>query len=206
MPNWCVSWVDIVGPEKSIDKVQAELEKAVTTEYQKNGFGDRWLGNLLWHIGAIDASGRPDIRCRGSIEDISRPEGGRLQLQTESAWGPHVTCIEMFALHYAQDVEVFYTAEEPGNGLYWSNDLNYQSRVCVDFWAEDTLPDDLWIFDGYEDLEKSDAIARLQEALDDTSDDLHYLVDAYNARLESLGSEAHLYVNPYVYVEIGELT
>ena len=207
MPNWCVSWIDIEAPKASIDLLWPEFEQALSGNPYGTDYGTGWLGNLLGRIGMLDERGGGcDMRYRGWVSDLERTGPTRIQLQTESAWGPHITCIKAFVDHYVDDAQVFYECEEPGNAVYWTNNPDTAGMVHIDCYDAEGLPEELAPFEEHEDRERGWVIEALGRALDDESDDLDHLIASFNERAESMGSEARLYANPYEFVEIGEET
>lgn len=119
MADNCVTYIDIVGSEKSLDRIEKEMEQALSLNPLHTDFGNEWLGNLLLHIGHDEKSVIESvIRCRGEVTELERVSPEQLSLDTLSAWGPHVTCIEAFCRHYADDVKVRY---EVANGPCWTN-------------------------------------------------------------------------------------
>lgn len=137
MPNWCSSTVNIIASKDSLDILESKINQATSSNKLNAGFGNEWLGNLLLFIGFSDddvVNGK--IRCRGSIDDVSRVSGEMLTLHTTSAWSPHIECIKVFVDHFVDDAEIYYTAEEPGCGLYWTNDDDIAGTIYMDWWYD----------------------------------------------------------------------
>ena len=131
MPNWCSTAYAIEGNAKELKKLydlmnglQERKEPSVP-----NGFGTAWLGCL------VDALGEnwENVHCRGDWYNLQF-DGNVLTFNTETAWSP---CNEVFdrvcekypTLHY------FYQSEEPGMGLYCTNDedgKHFPDRFYVD--------------------------------------------------------------------------
>ena len=133
MPNWCFSHVTLNGSKDSMDKLEKAFQEAFASSPIPTDFEDTWLGNLLLKLGYDeDAIQHGDIRCRGSVTDWSRTDDKTIELDVESAWGPHIYCIQLFVQNIDPEIEMVYTAEEPGNGLYWTNDPAVVGTVYID--------------------------------------------------------------------------
>ena len=207
MSNWCFSRVTVKAPKPSIDRIESEMEAAMSADPYHTDFGEMWLGNLLGHIGMLDASGRGcDLRYRGWVDDFQRTDEREIELSTESAWGPHISCIQAFARHYAPEAEVLYDAEETGCGLFWTNDPEMIGRVRIEAFDVEGVPEELYPFESWDYCEESSLISRLQGLLATDEADLDALVAAWNEKLQAYNPEATVYVNPFVYVEVGEET
>lgn len=137
MPNWCYSSVTIHS-EKA-DVLEKELKEALSKNPAKAEFGNSWLGNLLLHLGHKTEDVRKEnvARCRGSVDWWDRLAKDEISLQTESAWVPHLECVEMFAKHYDLDAEVIYTADEPNKDIYWTNDPAVVGDIYVNSNADE---------------------------------------------------------------------
>ena len=131
MPNWCSTAYAIEGNAKELKKLydlmnglQERKEPSVP-----NGFGTAWLGCL------VDALGEnwEKAHCRGDWNNLQF-DGNVLTFNTETAWSPcnevfDMVCEKYPTLHY------FYQSEEPGMGLYCTNDeddKHFPDRFYVD--------------------------------------------------------------------------
>ena len=131
MPNWCSTAYAIEGNAKELKKLydlmnglQERKEPSVP-----NGFGTAWLGCL------VDALGEnwEKVHCRGDWNNLQF-DGNVLTFNTETAWSPcnevfDMVCEKYPTLHY------FYQSEEPGMGLYCTNDedgKHFPDRFYVD--------------------------------------------------------------------------
>ena len=136
MPNWCSQDVVAVGDAqevKSLYELMKELEELPQSRVD-NGFGKRWMGNLVDAIGAD----WHDVGCRGSWSDLQHLEG-RLDFFVDSAWAPLTEVFDLIEEKF-QSVKVYYYAEEPGCGIFCSNDDSgkyFPSRFVVDINLED---------------------------------------------------------------------
>lgn len=135
MANNCYTTILLRNTPVKITALDEALKGAKNTE--KKPFGGIWLGSLLIYMGYPDKDvGEGRIcRCRGRIMDYTVHEG-EINLYTETAWVPMLQTIKCFADRYAPNTEIYYRAEEPGCGLYWTNDLRYVGTYYVDGYFE----------------------------------------------------------------------
>lgn len=124
MPNWCLSYYTIKGDKEEIEELNNllnALENASEPKV-KSDFGNTWLGCL------VDAIGKDwkSVSCRGLYQchEIDYEEN-IITLQTETAWTP---CNEVFdaLCEKYPSLSYWYQSEEPGCGLFWTNDINQE--------------------------------------------------------------------------------
>ena len=139
MPNWCHSNVSIEAPKEEMDVLFHALYQARVNARIETDFGDEWLGHLLDFIGEYDENtGEASCKCRGWISNVDKQSDTILDLEIESAWAPHLGPIKRFCDLFAPNSEILYFAEEPGNGLYWTNDVSPTSdRYVVESYTND---------------------------------------------------------------------
>ena len=152
MPNWCYSNITIVHPsEQKIKEFFAKIDSWSKTTYSSNGFdcpeaGIRWLGNVVGNSGLAEwkkiSDNRsdfvPNIRCRGSITDLSY-DGNHIDINTETAWVPMLDMWQRLVDKYLPGADIWYTAEEGGCGLYYTNDPDVIGKYYIDLWE---VPDE----------------------------------------------------------------
>ena len=131
MPNWCSTAYAIEGNAKELKKLydlmnglQERKEPSVP-----NGFGTAWLGCL------VDAFGGnwKEVFCRGNWYNLQF-DGNVLTFNTETAWSPCNDVFDMVCEKYSA-LRYFYQSEEPGMGLYCTNDEDvkyFPDRFYVD--------------------------------------------------------------------------
>ena len=132
MPNWCYTSYVIDGKRK---EVQSLFSKMNNLERRKkslvdNGFGKTWLGNLVTKLGADWQK----VYCRGSWSDLDW-NGSILRFNTETAWGPMTEVFKFIKTIYPS-LEIYYMAEEDGNGVYCSNDVEgryFRDRYRIEY-------------------------------------------------------------------------
>lgn len=122
MPNWCFSSYVATNDEKAVCDL---YEKMKSLEERKeslveNGFGKRWLGNLVSLLGGDWKT----VYCRGEWSDLEKDDdNGALRFNTISAWGDPDQTIA-FLKKYYPNLEFYFIAEESGMGYYATNDAD----------------------------------------------------------------------------------
>ena len=117
MPNWEPASYEIIDTKQNIEKLGAEIEKAMALT-AKSDF-DNWLGLLMLHIGwsyeEVCKSDNGCPNCRGWIVDrwVSQyfPDDNKMEyhLETETAWSPMDKCIVLFVRHFCPDAVIYQT-------------------------------------------------------------------------------------------------
>lgn len=140
MPNWCFTNIaintDSEETAKAIyDKLENEWLKAPEGE-PVSGFGNDWLGCLAVNSGVIDSYDDIDeslIACRGEVEDVTL-DGESVYMITSTAWGPMIEPIyRAIEKNFGLDgIDIVYSAEEPGCGLYITNDESVTDTYYVE--------------------------------------------------------------------------
>lgn len=201
MPNWCIAEVTITSEKAEL--IHKEIMHATDGRYESvsnSDFGGNWLGNLLLHIGYDkDDVVYGDIRCRGWIDDFELGKN-EVRIRTQSAWGPHVLCIEKFAKNYDKNAEVIYTAEEFGCALYWTNDSSYANTMCYVDTNAGCFHDEYYQFES--DIYEISQIEEILKEMFPNSNTLQDSIDEYNDILST--KDCFFSVNKYEFVEIGD--
>ena len=118
MPNWCITDYKCVGDPKEVralHKVLKYIDRRKTT-IVRNGFGKWWLGNLVTKLGGK----WEDYRCRGEIIDYSL-DGEILVITQWTAWFEQEGVRKIIEEKFPS-IKVYYREEEPGCGVYDTND------------------------------------------------------------------------------------
>ena len=118
MPNWCLTEYKCVGNPKEVralHKVLKYIDRRKTT-IVRNGFGKWWLGNLVTKLGGK----WEDYRCRGEIIDYSL-DGDILIISQSTAWSEQEGVRRIIQEKFPS-IKVYYSEEEPGCGVYYTND------------------------------------------------------------------------------------
>ena len=144
MPNWCYSNITIYHNDE--EKLKAFFDKI--EEWRKNPFKTNdfdkysmgWLGNIVGNAGLAEwkkvgerEDFVPNISCRGSIQTLEL-DNHRILITTETAWCPMMQMWQKLCDKYLPDAEIFYTAEEPGCGLFETNDPDVIGMYYIDIW------------------------------------------------------------------------
>ena len=115
MPNWAYTSYRIVGKTEEVNDLYSKIQQLQNMEepLEPNGFGNLWLGCLLTILGG-------KVYCRGKIIDFSLDDGV-LSINTETAWS-EMQEVRQFIQQNYPSLEIFYYEEEPGWGIYQTND------------------------------------------------------------------------------------
>ena len=193
MPNWCFSQVNISDSREHIATIKDELSKAFASNPVGADFGNQWLGNLLLHIGMDKETViHGDLDCRGSVSYIFEGDD-YIELEMESAWQPHLKCIQKFVETHSDTARFKYYADEPGCELFWTNDPVYAGTVYTDVWLND--PKENMFYTGLSDNTKETAYRALKEHLGEGSWDE---LCAKAANVEGDDEYVNIYVYEYV--------
>ena len=142
MPNWNTTDYTLYGNKENIKRLYTDLKKTVDIDRTKESKPFTFLGNSYW-LGDIKKSLLPDVEeelpARGEISYIEEEiedhdnDMASLKLTTETAW---VACSELMdKIAEKYDLQLFYYSEEPGCGIFETNDtegLFYSFRYMVD--------------------------------------------------------------------------
>ena len=126
MPNWCSSSYVLVGSADEVKKLYGIMKKLERRKkaFVENGFGITWLGCL------VDALGEDwkKVSCRGEWNAVCK-RGNTLRFTTETAWGPCNETLDLVCEKFPS-LRYYYQTEEPGMGIYETNDS--ESRYFPD--------------------------------------------------------------------------
>ena len=122
MPNWCFTTITAYGPDtkRMHDDIESWAHDAM-----KNDFGGWWLGNMVINSGLISPklmSSDDCPRCRGSITYMDMEDEETLRINQEDAWVPNLKMWKMIIEYKKDDVDLVYTAKEPGKEISSTND------------------------------------------------------------------------------------
>lgn len=118
MPNWAYTSYRIVGKKEEVQDLYSKIQQLQNMEepLETYGFGNLWLGCLLTILGGDWEK----VYCRGKIIDFSLDDGV-LSINTETAWS-EMQEVRQFIQQNYPSLEIFYYEEEPGWGIYQTND------------------------------------------------------------------------------------
>ncbi|MCG0155292.1 DUF1281 family ferredoxin-like fold protein [Phocaeicola vulgatus] len=142
MPNWNTTDYTLFGYKKNIKRLYTDLKKTVDIDRTKESKPFTFLGNSYW-LGYIKKSLFPEVEeelpARGELSYIEEEiedhdnDMASLKLTTETAW---VACSELMdKIAEKYDLQIFYYSEEPGCGIFETNDTEgqfYSFRYMVD--------------------------------------------------------------------------
>lgn len=156
MPNWCSNIIVIEeGNKPEIEKLGALIQKWTSQSYVKNGFGDNWLGNIVYGAGfkRSDEDKESGFKCRGSITDMDlNEEDGILCITTETAWGPMNEMWHAIIEKFAPNSFFQCCSEEPGNEYFCIEEDKgctryFQDDYFVEVWSENNKNFEPWILE-----------------------------------------------------------
>jgi len=210
MPNWCYTNITICHDDKEklkvfFDKVEEWRQKP----YKKNDFDTYslgWLGNIVGNSGLaewkVKDNGRedfvPNISCRGSLQSLELFDSN-ININTETAWGPMLEMWRLLCDRYLPGAEIYYTAEESGNGLFQTNDPDVVGKYYIDVY--DTPPDGLEDIDCEYEASLEYTVKVLQRVLNTDESDIDTLID----ELEMSDDQEWISVHEWETVEIDQV-
>lgn len=134
MPNWCSTDYYVVGSKKEVLDLNKKMERLENRKKSlvKNGFGNTWLGNLVNYLGGDWEK----VYCRGEwmCRDYNK-EKNTLTFTTETAWC-EMDEWRKFIESYYKTIKFLYVTEEPGCGIYQTNDKDgifFKSKYVLDY-------------------------------------------------------------------------
>lgn len=154
MPNWNTTDYTLYGNKDNIKRLYTDLKNTVDIDRTKESKPFTFLGNSYW-LGYIKKQLLPEVEeelpARGEISYIEEDikdygnDMASLKLTTETAW---VACSELMdKIAEKYDLQLFYYSEEPGCGIFETNDtegLFYSFRYMVDSEKEGIEYYDSW--------------------------------------------------------------
>ena len=134
MPNWCSTDYYVLGSRKEIMDLSKRMERLENRKKSliNNGFGNTWLGNLVNNLGGD----WENVYCRG--EWMCREwnkEKNTLTFTTETAWQEMKEWRKFIESCY-KTIKILYVTEEPGMGIYKTNDLDeifFKAKFVLDY-------------------------------------------------------------------------
>ncbi len=187
MPNWCYTSYTFVGDEEELKELHGLMERLESMEKPlvENGFGTNWLGNIVESLG----KSWEKVWCRGSWDNLLLSDG-TLKFTTETAWSAADEVMSLICEKYPS-LGYYYYTEEPGMGIYQTND------DCGEYYPERYYID-LCTADGDYQQEYfanlDDAIAWIGKMMEQdfkTKDEVH----AYFNKIQKDNTDAYCYFN-----------
>ena len=134
MPNWCSTEYYVVGSKKELSDLNKKMERLENRKKSlvKNSFGNTWLGNLVESLGGDWEK----VYCRGQwMCRVYNKENNTLTFTTETAWKEMDEWREFIESCY-KTIKMLYVTEEPGCGIYQTNDLEgvfFKDKYVLDY-------------------------------------------------------------------------
>lgn len=139
MPNWCANSLEIVGDKDEIKKFASLIEEWTSKNYIENGFGPKWLENIVGNSGLADPCDG-SYACRGELYEadvFERGDKAELTLYYDTAWCPATRFVQdLCEKHLPSGYEILYTAEEGGCGIYVTNRDDLMDTYCLDSYGD----------------------------------------------------------------------
>lgn len=136
MPNWTMTTYAFEGTEAQVNELNEKIEELGQMEkpFVENGFGNLWLGCLVNYLGGDWNK----IYCRGEILSHQITKSNVLFIDCECAWDELPEFRHFLEKRYPGS-KVYYQNEEPGMGIYTTNDI--ESKYFPDNYLLDTYDD-----------------------------------------------------------------
>ena len=134
MPNWCSTEYYVVGSKRELSDLNKKMERLENRKESlvKNSFGNTWLGNLVESLGGDWEK----VYCRGQwMCRVYNKENNSLTFTTETAWCEMDEWREFIESCY-KTIKMLYVTEEPGCGIYQTNDLEsvfFKDKYVLDY-------------------------------------------------------------------------
>lgn len=187
MANYCSTEIEILHKnEQAVQNFCEKLEEwtSVQNEYCKAlGLNKlKYLGNLVLNSGIAQVTEKGiDRYCRGEILEISKYSPNSIFIATDTADDPIMDIWQDLVDKYLPGAQIIYTAEEPGSGVYWSNNPDIEGKYCVSTDGEDVFVDDELIEDQYYVASEQELTRLLQKVLQIKEEmDVNSLIKLYN--------------------------
>lgn len=133
MANICSNIYHFIFSDE--EKAKKFLDFVETPEYKGSVYKMGIKANIR------DAADRYIRESVGNAHIVSAPVPNEIEITTESAWSPCANAWEDIAKTFDENVDVYYEAEEPGNGIYASNDPDYVGHFVIEVWDDSDFPE-----------------------------------------------------------------
>lgn len=172
MANWCSSTIQIdCVDEKQAENLSSLIERWIA--HGDEGQRDATLPHIVRSsgVGTVDTGEPTDLRCRGYIT-YTDVVGGTVTIDTETAWVPMLKMWDLIIRKYAPGARLFYSAIEPGCGIWDTNIQEWAGKYYIDDLEYDTLYS----------AEEAEAVRYLQDRLDSKETDIWALINEFENR------------------------
>lgn len=181
MPNWCSTNVIIRhNDKKSLEGLYNKIKEWTSKDYYENGFGNSWLGNIVGNSGIAEWDEKGNgfynadgefISCRGLITSCDCH--GEINIWQDDAWSPNLKLWGLVLEKYLPDAKLIYTGEEPGCGLYVTNNPDIEGLYCIDIFD----PPENFEYESMYEAEEDDVVEVCQKILGTDETDLEKLLE-----------------------------
>lgn len=139
MSNKCANFISIEGKENELRKFNQLIDDWTSKDFENNGWGTNWLGNILGFSGVAPKKEQFDnIFCRGYLyeKEFVQEADNRflLKIQTISSWSPCVYMWKLICDKYLSNYKLTFVCEEPGEGVYITNDTELAKKYILYVW------------------------------------------------------------------------
>lgn len=145
-----------------------------------------------------DAENRDVREWVQSAYVVSPTAPNEIGVVTDSKWTPYPNAWEDIAKTFDENVIVHYETEEPGCGIYASNDPDYVGHFIIDVCDDSDFPEGVSL--GWGPHSRAETISALQKLLETDDDDISALL---HKLVNSKYSEA-VYVHEIEYTPISD--
>lgn len=191
MPNWCDTSYIVTGEKEEVCDLYEKMKSLEERDESlvENGIGKTWLGNLVVLLGGD----WEQIRCRGWWGNLCKDcDDGALRFNVESAWA-ELWEVRQFLQDKYPSLDIYYQSEEPGMGIYVTNDRDgeyFPERIKVEHWGNEDEYFEVW-----EDVYEH--VAGITHTCISSVEELHTAIKAYNNE----HPENCIYVNEFQIVK-----
>lgn len=142
MPNWWNTNIVFNGSEEDISDLFNKIKDCTSENFQENGFGATWLGNILHDFDDFDLAEIKLCCYRDSLTRMSnlftKDKTAFFTISTETLWCPMIKMWQaIIEKHYGNRIKMHWIAEEPDSLLYLTDDA---SRWKDRYWVNCNFP------------------------------------------------------------------
>ena len=218
MPYWCFNREYIWGPKKEIQDLTQKLENWTRKNYEENGFGTGWLGNIVGfaELKRIDEIPEKEggLRCRGNLVELEpnkffettyEDDTGEIKFESETAWEPMPELWYAVLKKHAPHCKYYYQSQENQMGILESNDVEhiyfdeefyveniYEHPEKVNENVKKHFPESMGFDYSFEESEITEA---LQEILGTKETDVKILLNKFEKNRDKLMGDKENYLS-----------
>lgn len=198
MPNWATVTRKIYGSKENLKTIEEAIVKCETAKAPivLNGFGHLWLGCIVTALGG----NWEKVMCRGEITSYCYEED-YLRVESMEAWGEQAEFRHFLEQTFADEggvsaIRILYSCSEPGMLEYYTNDPSCD-MVNVEIYITDEHGEDCDYYDGFDAVNKEDAIEVIIDDYFDGEDVEFNSIDEANAALAKDNMKVVMYKYTY---------